>query len=47
MPKTQIDYSKTIMYKIVPKDLNNNYIYVGSTTDFTKRKYTHKASCFN
>jgi predicted GIY-YIG superfamily endonuclease len=47
MPKHNIDYSKTIMYKIVSKDLNNNYIYVGSTTNFMKRKYEHKASCFN
>jgi predicted GIY-YIG superfamily endonuclease len=35
------------MYKIVSKDLNNNYIYVGSTTDFTKRKAQHKAGCIN
>jgi predicted GIY-YIG superfamily endonuclease len=47
MPRTPIDYSKTIMYKIVSKDLNNNYIYVGSTTDFPKRKYNHKTACTN
>jgi hypothetical protein len=47
MPRKIIDYSKTIMYKIVSKDLNNNYIYVGSTTDFAKRKYNHKSSCTN
>jgi predicted GIY-YIG superfamily endonuclease len=35
------------MYKIVSKDLNNNSVYVGSTTNFMKRKYEHKASCFN
>jgi hypothetical protein len=47
MPRTPIDYSKTIMYKIVSKDLNNNYIYVGSTTDFPKRKNSHKNNCIN
>jgi predicted GIY-YIG superfamily endonuclease len=45
MPRKMIDYSKTIIYKIVSKDLNNNYIYVGSTTDFAKRKSAHKCSC--
>jgi hypothetical protein len=47
VPIKQIDYSKTVMYKIVPKDLNNNYIYVGSTTEFTKRKSLHKSDCIN
>jgi predicted GIY-YIG superfamily endonuclease len=45
MPRKIIDYSKTIIYKIVSKDLDNNYIYVGSTTDFPKRKSAHKCSC--
>jgi predicted GIY-YIG superfamily endonuclease len=35
------------MYKIVSKDLDNNYIYVGSTTDFAKRKSSHKTNCIN
>jgi hypothetical protein len=47
MPRTPIDYSKTIMYKIVSKDLDNNYIYVGSTTDFAKRKSQHKSQSVN
>jgi predicted GIY-YIG superfamily endonuclease len=47
MPRKMIDYSKTIMYKIVSKDLDNNYIYVGSTTDFAKRKSAHKSNCIN
>ena len=47
MPKTNVDYSKTIIYKIVCNDENIDYLYVGSTTDFTKRKYTHKCSCSN
>jgi len=38
----QIDYSKMIIYKISSKDNNIKYIYIGSTTDFTKRKWFHK-----
>jgi hypothetical protein len=42
-----IDYSKTQMYKLVPKDLNSDLIYVGHTTNFTKRKSSHKSDCNN
>ena len=45
MTKTNIDYSKTIIYKIVCNDLNVKEIYVGHTTDFTKRKNHHKHYC--
>jgi hypothetical protein len=45
MPRNTINYSNTIIYKIVCKDLNINDCYVGHTTDFTKRKYQHKNSC--
>jgi hypothetical protein len=45
MPKKNIDYSKTIMYKIVSKDLDNDFIYVGSTTQFSTRKNAHKNKC--
>ena len=47
MPKTPIDYSKTIIYRIVCKDLTIKECYVGSTTDFTRRKGNHKSSCNN
>ena len=47
MTKTNIDYSKTIIYKIVCNDLNIKDIYVGHTTDFTKRKSCHKSRCHN
>jgi len=47
MPKTPIDYSKTAIYKIVCNDLNITDLYVGHTTDFTKRKNQHKTSCNN
>jgi hypothetical protein len=48
MPRTPIDYSKTLIYKLVHKDdLENSNIYVGSTTDFRKRKWSHKSKCNN
>jgi len=46
MPSKKIDYSKTIIYKFVCNDLAITDIYVGSTTNFTKRKGQHK-SCVN
>ena len=42
MPRTPIDYFKTIIYKIVCKDLNITDFYIGSTTEFTRRKNLHK-----
>jgi hypothetical protein len=47
MPKIPIDYSKTIIYKIVCNDLNVKDCYVGHTTDMTKRKWGHKSVCNN
>ena len=45
MPRTPTDYSKTLMYKIVCKDLDITDCFVGHTTDFRKRKYEHKKRC--
>ena len=45
MPRTEIDYSKTIIYKIVCNDLNVKDVYVGSTTNFRARKNKHKSCC--
>ena len=46
MPKNPVDYSKTIIYKLVHKeDYDNVNIYIGSTTDFVKRKNSHKRTC--
>jgi hypothetical protein len=45
MPRIPTDYSKTIIYKLCCKDLEIKDIYIGSTTDFTKRKYAHKYNC--
>ena len=42
-----IDYSRTIIYKIVCKDITIKETYVGSTTQFTSRKGQHKYSCNN
>ena len=47
MPKTEIDYSNTIFYKIYCKDTNIKDLYVGLTTNFVQRKHTHKQSCNN
>ena len=47
MPHKQVDYSKTIIYKIVCNDLNIKDCYVGHTTDFRTRKSTHKSHCNN
>ena len=45
MPRTPINYQNTIIYKIVCNDLTITESYVGSTTDFRRRKSQHKSSC--
>ena len=47
MAKKKIDYSKTVIYKIVCNDLNIKDVYVGGTTDFRHRKQAHKNVCEN
>jgi len=48
MPKVPIDYSNTCIYKLVHiDDLNDENIYIGHTTDMTKRKWKHKSNCNN
>jgi hypothetical protein len=44
MPLTQIDYQKGIIYKIQHLE-NEEFLYVGSTTNFIKRKQCHKKRC--
>jgi len=46
MPKTPMDYSKCCIYKIEHFE-NESLVYVGHTTNFTKRKGEHKSSCKN
>ena len=47
MPKNDIDYSNTIIYKIVCRDPSVKDVYVGHTTNFVQRKYSHKQICNN
>jgi hypothetical protein len=46
MPRNKIDYSKSVFYKIVCKDITITELYVGSTTNFKSRKNGHKTSCY-
>jgi len=46
MPIVSVDYSKTIIYKIVCNDLPESvYVYIGHTTNFRNRKASHRAQC--
>ena len=45
MPKAEVNYNNTIIYKIVCKDLSISDTYIGHTTNFTKRKAHHKSYC--
>jgi len=47
MTRHQIDYSKSIIYKIYSIVNNVNKIYVGSTTNFKNRKHKHKCLSLN
>ena len=47
MPKTEIDYSTTIIYKITCKDILCQDVYIGHTTNFVQRKHSHKQGCVN
>lgn len=47
MPKSEIDYSRTIIYKICCLDSSITDAYVGHTTSFVNRKYAHKMACCN
>jgi hypothetical protein len=45
MPKLPMNYDNAVIYKIVCNDLTITDCYVGSTTNFTKRKCRHKINC--
>ncbi len=47
MTRNKIDYSNTIIYKIVCNDLSVTEIYIGHTTHFRQRKCQHKNNCIN
>jgi len=40
-----VNYDNSVIYKIICKDTAIKNIYVGSTTNFNRRKATHKCSC--
>ena len=46
MPLDKINYKNIVIYKIQHID-NEEMLYVGHTTDFTKRKYLHRTTCTN
>ena len=46
MPKVPIDYNNTIIYKIEHID-KDDLVYVGHTTNWDRRKYSHKSCCNN
>jgi len=46
MAPKAIDYSNTIIYKLEHED-DKTLFYVGSTTDFIRRKASHKSQCNN
>ena len=47
MPRLPIDYSNAVFYKLSCKDKSITEVYIGSTTNFTKRKHAHKSASNN
>lgn len=45
MHRNDIDYGNTIIYKISCKDSLITDLYIGHTTDFTKRRKSHRHAC--
>ena len=45
MPRTNIDYTKIVLYKIYCNDKNITKCYVGQTSNFKNRKNAHKKVC--
>ena len=46
MPKQPMNYQNNVIYKIQHKTIDE-LIYIGSTTNFVKRKWCHKSNCYN
>lgn len=46
MPRVAMNYQNNVIYKIQHKTIDE-LIYIGSTTNFAKRKYNHKYDCYN
>lgn len=48
MPKVAHDFSKEMIFYIIKcNDVEKTEIYIGSTFNFTNRKYQHKSDCNN
>jgi hypothetical protein len=47
MPRLPINYKNSIIYKLCCNDINIKHVYIGSTTDFSNRKRSHKYCCIN
>ena len=47
MPRTVSNYSRSTIYKLCCNDPAVSDVYVGSTTNFRRRKYEHKNGCNN
>jgi len=47
MPRLPVDYKKSLIYKLCCNNTDIKDIYIGSTTDFIKRKNSHKTNCNN
>jgi hypothetical protein len=47
MPQNAIDFSQTIIYRLVCNDISITETYIGHTTNFNKRKSKHKSNCNN
>jgi hypothetical protein len=45
MPKTTLDYSRSVIYKICHRDPSLTECYVGSTTNLRQRRHQHKDVC--
>jgi predicted GIY-YIG superfamily endonuclease len=43
--KRMVNYSNSQIYKLCCNDTEITYIYIGSTTNFSRRKSAHKSSC--
>ena len=42
-----VNYNNSTIYKLCCKDISIKEIYIGSTTNFNRRKQQHKSNCNN
>ena len=47
MPRKEMNYSNSCVYKICCNDINIKDCYVGSTTNLNERRRQHKSRCYN